>query len=68
MCELRQKEIRQKKNQNFIYLIEKFSKIQDFHIGPEPRTRFDLVEEYRPLAQATHSKHGKNDEKQIKKD
>jgi hypothetical protein len=25
---------------------------QDFHIGPEPRTRFELVEQYSPLATA----------------
>uniref|UniRef100_A0A914I650 Secreted protein n=1 Tax=Globodera rostochiensis TaxID=31243 RepID=A0A914I650_GLORO len=32
---------------------------QDFHIGPEPRTRFDLVEEYRPLARAVNTKHAR---------
>ncbi|KAL3118686.1 hypothetical protein niasHT_006514 [Heterodera trifolii] len=32
---------------------------QDFHIGPEPRTRFDLVEAYRPLARAMNTHHAR---------
>jgi hypothetical protein len=33
---------------------------KDFHIGPEPRTRFELVEQYSPLATARQVHQGQS--------